>query len=68
MGEHAYENPSFKLSKTPGRARWPAPCLGEHNEYVLKTLLELSDDEISDALSEGGITTDADLGELITGI
>ena len=37
------------------------PSLGKDNEYVYKEILGLTDDEISDLLIEGVITTDADL-------
>ena len=39
--------PVCKLSKTPGAIRRPAPLLGEHNHYVLKELLGLSEDTIA---------------------
>jgi len=60
MGYHTYHAHGFKLSKTDGTWR-AGPALGEHNEYVFKELLGMTDDEIADALIEGGITTDADL-------
>jgi crotonobetainyl-CoA:carnitine CoA-transferase CaiB-like acyl-CoA transferase len=47
VGAHPYPGPAFKLSKTPGRLRRPAPLLGEHNHDVLGGLLGLSDDELS---------------------
>lgn len=37
------------------------PSLGKDNEYVYKEILGLTDDDISDLLVEGVITTDADL-------
>jgi hypothetical protein len=37
------------------------PLLGEHNEYVFKEILYMTDDEISEAFTDEGITTDADL-------
>ena len=46
-GRTAYDGPPFRLSKTPGRLRSPAPCLGEHTEYVCKEILKLSDEEIA---------------------
>lgn len=47
----------FRLSKTPGRIRSPAPTLGQHSEVVLKQHLGLSDAEY--AILEGmGITGD----------
>ena len=43
-GTHKYAGPVWKMSKTPGRV-FPAPCLGEHNEYVYKEILGISDEE-----------------------
>jgi crotonobetainyl-CoA:carnitine CoA-transferase CaiB-like acyl-CoA transferase len=48
----AHDGAPFRLSKTPGSLRTPAPCLGEHNEYVCKEILGMSDDEIAAALIE----------------
>ena len=61
MGPHHYDGFTFSLSKTPGKLRMPAPCLGEHNEYIYGEVLGLSEDEIGDLLVEGVITTEADL-------
>ena len=47
-GTHPYIGMSAKLSETPGSIRRPAPCLGEHNEYVLGELLGLSKEEIAE--------------------
>lgn len=44
-GPYHYDSPPFTLSRTPATARMPAPCLGQHNEYVCKELLGMSDDE-----------------------
>jgi benzylsuccinate CoA-transferase BbsF subunit len=60
MDEHTYFTQGFKLSKIEGDWR-TGPSLGEHNEYVFRELLGMSDDEIAEALINGGITTDADL-------
>ncbi len=46
----------WKFSKTPGNIRKPAPCLGEHNEYVLGQLLGMPKEQI-DRLYEGGMIT-----------
>ncbi len=54
-GRTAYDGPPFKLSKTPGRLRAPAPCLGEHTEYVCKEILGLSDEEIAELLVAGAL-------------
>jgi benzylsuccinate CoA-transferase BbsF subunit len=42
----------FRLSKTPGDIRRPAPSLGEHNQYILNELLHLSPDKIQTLVSE----------------
>jgi crotonobetainyl-CoA:carnitine CoA-transferase CaiB-like acyl-CoA transferase len=42
IGMELLTNLPFRLSKTPGDIRRPAPSLGEHNHYVLKELLHLS--------------------------
>jgi len=44
--------PTWKMSRTPGRIRRPAPRFGEHNEYVLGELLGLSKDEIGQLSAE----------------
>jgi len=55
-GRTAYDGPPFKMSKTPGELRWPAPLLGEHTEYVCKEILGLSDDEIGELMVAGALT------------
>ena len=57
VGGHPYPGPAFKLSKTPGRLRRPAPLLGEHNDYVLRALLGMPDDELRALASEDVIGT-----------
>jgi benzylsuccinate CoA-transferase BbsF subunit len=49
-GRTAYDGPPFRLSKTPGELRSPAPLLGEHNELVCKEILGLTDEEIAQAI------------------
>ena len=61
MGTHSYELPSSRFSKMPHQPQKPAPLLGEHTEYVLRELLEYTDDEIAEFLIQGIITTDEDL-------
>ena len=59
-GLQIHRAPSYKMSKTPPELG-PAPMLGEHNSYVLKEILGLSDAKIDDLLAEGCITTEADI-------
>ncbi len=44
----------FKMSKTPGNVKYPAPYLGENNEEVYSTMLGYSEEEIN-RLSEEGV-------------
>ena len=58
MGKPAYQQQAdYILSKTPREITMPSPCLGEHNEYVYKELLGMTDDEIADHIADGSITT-----------
>ncbi|MBI3931524.1 MAG: CoA transferase [Chloroflexi bacterium] len=50
--KHHVPRHAFVLSKLPGEVR-RAPLLGEHNEYALKELLGMSDDEIAELVIEG---------------
>jgi benzylsuccinate CoA-transferase BbsF subunit len=59
MGPQKFEVQScFILSESPREIRTPSPNLGEHNEYVFKNLLGLSDEEISGYIIDGSITTE----------
>ncbi len=51
VGKYRIGGPSFVLSKSPCEVR-RAPLLGEHNEYVLKELLDMSDEEIAELVME----------------
>ena len=56
-GAWEVETPPWKLPRTPGHARLPAPGFGEHNRYVFRDLLGLSDAEIA-GLYASGVTAD----------
>ncbi len=51
MGKYFAQGPGFQLSKSPSELR-PAPSLGEHNEYALRELLGMSDEEIAELVIE----------------
>jgi crotonobetainyl-CoA:carnitine CoA-transferase CaiB-like acyl-CoA transferase len=38
----------MRFSRTPAVVAWPGPKIGEHNDYVLRELLGLSDEEIAE--------------------
>ena len=48
-----FDRPSVRLSRTDGSVPSPAPCLGQHTEFVLTGLLGLSESEVC-ALAESG--------------
>jgi crotonobetainyl-CoA:carnitine CoA-transferase CaiB-like acyl-CoA transferase len=54
MGDQAYAFPGFDLEDMPGDIVGPAPCLGEHNEFVFRDLLGLAEAEY-DTYRERGV-------------
>ncbi len=52
MGLRTYDAPSFRLSKTPAQLR-RAPLLGEHNEEVCCSLLDIPGEEFVSLLNDG---------------
>lgn len=56
-GTHLYPGLAWKMSKTPNRLRLPPPCLGEHNEYVYKQVIGVTDEEYAELESKGHIGT-----------
>lgn len=57
-GTHPYPGLAWRMSKTPNRLRLPPVLLGEHNEYVYKQLLGVSDNEYAELQEEGHIGID----------
>ncbi len=53
MGPSTYDSPACRLSKTPAQPRMPAPCLGEHNEFICTKILGMSDEEFVGLIAEG---------------
>jgi benzylsuccinate CoA-transferase BbsF subunit len=56
MGPTPYDGPVTKFSRTPARLRRPGPILGEHTQIVLRDMLGLSDEQISEYAIEGALT------------
>ena len=48
--------PTTRFSKTPAEVRTPGPLLGEHNEYLLGTLLVIPTPE-RERLESSGVTS-----------
>ncbi len=42
-GTHEYPGPFLRLSETPVAVKRPAPCLGQHNDYVYRGILGVDD-------------------------
>jgi len=53
IGRYASEKSEFHLSRTPGKLDRPAPLMGEHNEYVLRELIGLTEQEYRSLQEEG---------------
>ncbi len=51
-GTHLYPGFPWKYKRTPQKAYLPPPGLGEHNEYVYKKLLKVSDEEYDELVRE----------------
>ncbi len=52
VGKYTALRPDFVVSKSPYELK-RAPLQGEHNEYVLKKILGMSDEEIAELVMEG---------------
>lgn len=53
IGTHLCELTGMRFSRAPEEVRMPAPCLGEHSEYVYRELLEMSAEEYAELLADG---------------
>ena len=47
---------TVRLSETPGGSRMPSAALGQHNDYVLRGILGLSDEEVQKLQDVGALT------------
>jgi len=56
------EGPVWRMSRTPAHVRLPAPMFGEHNTWVLRDLLGLTDAEIAALEAEGVTAREPNLG------
>lgn len=60
-GTHRYPGMLWKMSTTPGHIRSGACCLGEHNDYVYRDVLGMSDADI-ERLRQAGHIGDTYIG------
>ena len=42
----------MRFSRTPATTAWPGPEIGQHNDYVLRELLGLTDQEVIELVSD----------------
>jgi crotonobetainyl-CoA:carnitine CoA-transferase CaiB-like acyl-CoA transferase len=54
-GRHLHQGLPYRFEKTPVKHRRAAPCLGEHNHYILKNVLGRSDAEVAELERSGAI-------------
>jgi len=59
-GTWEMETPPWRLSRTPGHIRLPAPGFGQHNSYVLRELLRLPEEEVAELYRDGVTADDPD--------
>lgn len=57
-GTHLYPGLGWRMSKMPNNLRLPPVRLGEHNEYVYKQILGVSDEEYAELEEAGHISMD----------
>jgi crotonobetainyl-CoA:carnitine CoA-transferase CaiB-like acyl-CoA transferase len=57
-GTHLYPGLHYRMSNIPNHIRSAAPLLGEHNEYVYKQVIGVSDEEYAELEREGHIGMD----------
>jgi crotonobetainyl-CoA:carnitine CoA-transferase CaiB-like acyl-CoA transferase len=55
MGELVVENSRFQLSRTPAVIERAGPVYGQDNDYVLREILGLGEDEIIESAAAGAI-------------
>ncbi|MDY6842971.1 MAG: CoA transferase, partial [Thermodesulfobacteriota bacterium] len=56
-GTHKYAGQPIRFKRKSTYHKSPAPCLGEHNEYVLVNILGFSHEEVAELEKEGVIGT-----------
>ena len=55
MGHIPYTGHQFRIAGYDSGPRFPAPVLGQHNEQVLRDILGMTDDEVTEAIIGGAL-------------
>jgi benzylsuccinate CoA-transferase BbsF subunit len=55
MGSIPYTGHQFRIQGYDSGPRSPAPLLGQHNEFVMREILGMTDEEITEVIAAGGI-------------
>lgn len=61
-GTWEVETPPWRLPRTPGHARLPAPGFAEHNDYVFRELLGLDEEAVARLHADGVTAAEPDAG------
>ena len=52
LGPVPIETSRMRFSRTPAVAAWPGPEIGQHNDHVLREILGMSDEEITELVTD----------------
>ena len=55
MGQIPYTGHQFRIAGYDSGPRFPAPVLGQHNEQVVRDILGMTDDEVTEAIIGGAL-------------
>jgi crotonobetainyl-CoA:carnitine CoA-transferase CaiB-like acyl-CoA transferase len=55
MGNIPYSGHEFRIRGYDSGPRFPAPCLGQHNEQVMREILRMTDEEMVEVLAAGAV-------------
>ena len=53
MGNIPYSGHQFRICGYDNGPRFPAPLFGQHNEYVMREILGMTDEEVTEVLAAG---------------
>ncbi|HUF54306.1 MAG TPA: CoA transferase [Dehalococcoidia bacterium] len=55
MGNIPYTGHEFRIRGYNSGPRFPAPCLGQHNEHVMREILGMTDEEMAEVVAAGAV-------------